>query len=230
MTFELSILNELITNQNYMYRFLAHLYRVEVDQPLLDEMKEMGLDHETGNEQMDEGYCLLKNFLSGSSQDTTSDLAVEYARIFLGAGLEPGTGAFPYESVYTSKGRLLMQEARDEVVECFRKAEMMVQDKITEPEDHISFELEFLSHLGQMTIQSLQKGENDVAIRHLLSQQKFLQQHLIPWVPEFCKDIERLAESNFYKAVALITLGFLKLETDLNKQLITSIEGCLPEG
>jgi TorA maturation chaperone TorD len=228
MTIDMTELSDLIAHQNHMYLFLAHLYRMEVDQPLLDGMKNMDLDQETGNEQMDEGYRLLKTFLSDTSPDTLSDLAVDYARVFLGAGLEPGTGAFPYESVYTSERRLLMQEARDAVVESFKQAEMVIDENIKEPEDHISFELEFLSHLGRMTIESLEMGENDCAIGHLVNQNNFLQQHLLPWVPEFCQDIDRLAQSDFYRAISHITLGYLKLESELNSQLISTIESAMP--
>jgi len=44
-----------------------------------------------------------------------NDLAVDYARIFLGVGIAEGSAAYPYESVYTSKKRIIMQDTLDQV-------------------------------------------------------------------------------------------------------------------
>ena len=57
--------------------------------------------------------------------DFANDLACDYARTFLAAGIYEGTAAVPYESVYTSETHLLMQEARDEVRAIFRAARVM---------------------------------------------------------------------------------------------------------
>ena len=68
-------------------------------------------------------------------------------------------------------------------------------------EDHLALELAFMDHLI---------GENDT--KH---QQAFLESHLLNWVPDFVADIDRYARQDFYKAVGLITLGFLKLDLSL---------------
>ena len=39
---------------------------------------------------------------------------------FLGAGIAEGLVAFPFESVYTSKDRLVMQDAYEQVLRIYR--------------------------------------------------------------------------------------------------------------
>ena len=41
-------------------------------------------------------------------------------RAFIGHGIDAYSAAYPFESVYTSPKRLMMQEARDEVLAVYR--------------------------------------------------------------------------------------------------------------
>ena len=50
---------DLMRSRAQTYGFLARLYRVEVDQPLLDEMRSMRFPTSTGNAHVDEGYSLI---------------------------------------------------------------------------------------------------------------------------------------------------------------------------
>ena len=95
------------------YGLLSRLYRVEVDQPLLDELRSMRFPAKTGNENVDEGYRLLATYLSNTWDNSVTDLAIDYVRVFIGHGIDAFSAAYPFESVYTSEKRLLMQEARD---------------------------------------------------------------------------------------------------------------------
>ena len=102
------------------YGLLSRLYRVEVDQPLLDELRSMRFPAKTGNENVDEGYRLLATYLSNTWDNSVTDLAIDYVRVFIGHGIDAFSAAYPFESVYTSEKRLLMQEARDEVLAIYR--------------------------------------------------------------------------------------------------------------
>ena len=58
------------------YGLLSRLYRVEVDQPLLDELRSMRFPAKTGNENVDEGYRLLATYLSNTWDNSITDLAI----------------------------------------------------------------------------------------------------------------------------------------------------------
>ena len=58
----------------------------------------------------------MKEYLRHRDSGTRQELAVDYARVFLCAGMYEQLMAPPYESVYTSEEHLLMQDARDSAV------------------------------------------------------------------------------------------------------------------
>jgi len=216
---------KLISNRGSMYGFLARAYRVEVDQELLDQMGKMDLSSEVDVPEISEGYRMLKGFLGHLRESTLTDLAVDYARVFLGAGLAQGDGAYPYESVYTSPDRLVMQDARDEVLKIYREEGLDRAEEFNEPEDHVAFELEFMAYLCQKTTEALKDGDKGSALGYLEKQKEFLEKHLIPWVPTFCNDVQRVARGDFYKAIAKITVGYLGMEQDLIGELVDEIQG-----
>jgi TorA maturation chaperone TorD len=55
----------------------------------------------------------------------------------------------------------------------------------------------------------LRRGEPEDAAASLQAQRDFLGDHLLPWVPEFCQDVSRSAESDFFVGMAYLTEGFL---------------------
>jgi putative dimethyl sulfoxide reductase chaperone len=217
------MLKELIANRSDMYGFLARLYREEADQELLERMAEMEGPVKEGWPEINEGYRLLKNYLDRRTEKSVFDLATDYAGIFLVAGAK-GDCAYPYESIYTSPLRLVMQEARDQVLKLYRENGLEKSPESNEPEDHISCELEFMSYLCGKTVKALKANDKKPALGYLKKQKYFLEEHLGKWAPAFCQDIERIAEADFYKAVARITTGYLHLEQDLIEELIEVVK------
>ncbi len=226
--FEKKELHELMIEREAMYQFLARVYREEVDPELLPQICQMDFPVDTGVPEIDRGFQMLLHYLQAVKDTTLTDLASDYARIFFGVGPTQTGGAFPYESVYTSPRGLLMQEARDRVVAVYRKEGMERSAEICDPEDHLSFELEFVAHLCQKTLKAIETQDEEATASYLQKQQEFLEKHLLPWVPGFCADVERIAPSDFYRAVALITSGYLTIDHDLISDLLPVPEGFEP--
>jgi anaerobic sulfite reductase subunit A len=212
--------SDLIANRNNLYRFLARLYKVEADQALLDQMNGMCFPGECGEAELDEGYRMLEDYLRQYRLDPLTDLAVDYAKVFLGAGIAEGDVAYPFESVYTSTERLIMQEARDRVVAVYRAKGLDKAAALDFPEDHIALELEFMSHLCGETQNAIAVQDWPAVAASLHEQKEFLAQHLLNWVPAFCADVQKCAETDFYKAVAKVTNGYLLMEEDIIQNLI----------
>ena len=187
------------------YGLLSRLYRVEVDQPLLDELRSMRFPAKTGNENVDEGYRLLATYLSNTWDNSVTDLAI-------GHGIDAFSAAYPFESVYTSEKRLLMQEARDEVLAIYRSAGLDKQDTWKEGEDHIALELEFEQIMATRTVEALRKGDEDEAVALLTTQKNFLEDHLAAWAPMMTSDMKRFAQTDFYRGLAYLTDGFLQTD------------------
>ncbi len=204
--------SELNTNRETMYRFLGRIYKVEVDQELLEQMKGMCFPKECSEPELDQGYRLMERYLRRPGNDPLTDLAVDYAKVFLGAGINNGAAAYPYESVYTSAEKLIMQEARDQVLAEYRAKGLNAAQDLGFPEDHIAFELEFMAFLCQETNTAFAAADSRAVLACLKEEKRFLEHHLSNWVDRFCVDIEKSAETDFYKGMAKITRGYLHLE------------------
>lgn len=207
-------MEDIIRERQIVYSILARIFRKEADEELLNAIKNFDYSHfdENSEDNFDKGFLLLQKAANKFSKSSLLDLARDYARTFLGAGLGRGEGAYPYESFYTSPERLLMQEARDEVMFEYGSEMLKRSDEFTEPEDHIAFEFEYMAVLCGKTQRALENKNIKMAEKYIAKQHTFFVKHLDNWVHLFCKDVIKKANEDFYKAAAIITLGLLEEE------------------
>lgn len=187
-----------------MYRFLSNLYLFEVDEELLGALQNMKFPAECPDEDMQEGCQTITAYLKENqdNKDVLDDLAVDYARIFLSAGVAQGKAAFPYESIYTSKQHLMQQESSSTVAALYlEKGLEPRKDMYRVPEDHLGLLLEYMAELCA--------ADNDD------EQKEFLRNHLMNWVPAFVQDMVKYASTGFYQGLAKMTKGFLSQERSL---------------
>jgi anaerobic sulfite reductase subunit A len=178
-----------------------------------------------GEDELDAGYRMLEAYLRKPGPDPLTDLAVDYARVFLGAGVtRNGGAAYPYESVYTSPARLVMQDARDRVLAAYRAKGLDKVATFDVPEDHIGLELEFMACLCKETREAVSRGDWPAVAACLTEQRDFLESHLANWVPEFCGDVMKYATTEFFQAVARLTNGFLRLDGEIIASLMPESE------
>ncbi len=208
----------LCNQREALYVFLASSYEHELTEEQIVELSQRDLPQE--DSLVGKGYSLIHAYLAKNRRFARTELAVDYARLFLGAGVYEGRSAAPYESVYTSEERLLMQDARDEVVAVYREWGLDVPAGTTVPEDHLSFELSFMSALCQQASHEFEKGALSSCVDILACQKSFLEQHMLRWVPDLCKDIRELGQTDYYHGIADITEGFLRLEQDVVGDLL----------
>lgn len=219
--------DELITinrQRSNTYALISRLYAKEVDQKLLDELLKMHFPINTGNSKLDEGYRLIATYLSGAWENTITELSVDYARTFIGHGVDAYSAAYPFESVYTSEKRLMMQAARDEVLAIYRSESMDKQQNWKDGEDHVAMELEFQSHLAARSAKYLAHGDKDTAETLLNTQANFMHDHLISWIPMMTADINVFAQTEFYRGLARLTDGFLETDQEFLAELLDGNE------
>lgn len=209
----------LMESRAQTYGLLSRLYRVEADKPLLDEMRTMRFPTSTGNAHADEGYKLLYTYLKSVWEESVTELAIDYVKVFIGHGVNAFSAAYPFESVHTSERRLLMQEARDEVLAIYR-ANNLKKGKWNEGEDHIALELEFMQVLSGRIAEALRENKEDEAVEILKTQYDFLENHLINWIPMLVSDMLKFSQTDFYKGVAKLTLGFIETDEELLRDML----------
>ena len=202
------------------YGLLARLFRVEVDGPLLTQLRSMTFPENTGNAHVDTGYELMHRYLTSIWEPALLDLARDYVRVFIGHGVNGHSAAYPYESVHTSEKRLMMQQARSEVLVVYRANNLKKDEHWRECEDHIAVELEFMQVMCQRTAAALRKGDEDAAVEMLATQRDFVAEHLANWVPMLVADMLRFSETELYRGLAELTLGFVQTEGELLAELL----------
>lgn len=214
----------LLEARSATYALLARLYRKEIDQELLDEMHGMLYPTATGDDNVDEGYLLIATFLSNLWTDSLTELSIDYVQCFIGHGIDAFSAAYPFESVYTSEKRLLMQDARDEVLAVYRAYGMDKAENWKEGEDHIALELEFEQVLCDRAIEALRTRDEDTAFDLLTTQRNFLADHLCAWVPMMTADLKKFARTKMYQGLAYLTEGFLDTDYIFLKDLLAEGE------
>lgn len=114
----------------------------------------------------------------------------------------------PYESVYREKA--MHQSTTVQVKNEYIEASAVVDDKFSfNAPDYIGYELDFMRFLCESEAKAWQKDRKTIARKNQNFQNKFLKEHLSKWVPELAKNIEKNAETDYYKFVARITKQFV---------------------
>ncbi|HLJ58725.1 MAG TPA: molecular chaperone TorD family protein [bacterium] len=156
-----------------------------------------------------EATALLQCLAAADGQDpaaTVEELAVDYARLFIGPG--PGL-APPYESVYTTPTRRFYGEALSQISELLRSEGIQVGEEFGAPADHLAVELAIMRYLVERG--EARGGERDpVQAAEWRRQLEFLEGHLLPWVPRWAADVERAGATDFYRAAAGMLEGYLR--------------------
>ena len=191
-------LRELMDKRARTYGMLARLFREEVDRETLAELQGMRFPASTGNATVDEGYHLLYAYLKAAWDDSITELAVDFVRTFIGHGVNGYSAAYPFESVYTSERRLMMQEARAEVLQTLRENNLK-RGAWTEGEDHVALEFEFMQRMS-------------------------LQEHLLNWLPLLVGDMRLFARTMFYQGLAQLAIGFAEEDDALLTELLDSVD------
>ena len=202
---------------------LSSILFLELTQTQIDALKDLDwaqMATDDMSPEMASGYKGIGRYLARSGANVRQDLAVEYARIFLGAGVSEEQLAVPFESVFTSPEGIMMQDSRDDVVRVFRSQGMAVDKDLNVPEDHISFELDFLAFMAERTAAALDaqdgsatKDSEDPATATIQAdatnqaadlisvQVSFIENHLLNWIDPLMERVEACALSPFYPSV-----------------------------
>lgn len=216
-------LAELMEMRARTYGMLARLFRKEVDRETITELQGMRFPTATGNELTDAGYRMLYDYLKLAWDDSVRELAIDFVRTFIGHGVNGYSAAYPFESVYTSERRLMMQEARAEVLATLRENNLK-RGNWTEGEDHIALELEFMQRMSLRCKEELERGDEDAAVETVRTQLKFAQEHLLNWLPMLVGDMEKFSQTKFYQGLGKLTLGYVEEDAALLEEMLDEEE------
>jgi len=195
-------------NRSDIYGLLASVYRQEVTSDLIQQIKDpqfLGVLSDLGTERLD-------TFLQKPENELLGDLAVEYARLFLG----PGKHISPHESVHHQRedgqwGKL-WGASTAEVKKLIEATGLSYSDDFKGLPDHITVEFEFMQQLTLCEEQAWEETDTDKVTTCRQVEKKFIEEHLVRWIPVFCEKVIQEAELPFYRAVAALTRSFIEFE------------------
>jgi TorA maturation chaperone TorD len=191
-----------------IYGLLAAVFRQEVTSDLLQQIK----DPQFLGVLSDLGVELKSDFFQKPDKELLDDLAVEYARLFLG----PGKHISPHESVHYRKDDVqsgqLWGESTVQVKKFIESSGLTYQSDYKGLPDHISVELEFMQQVTLQEGQAWAEEDKDTALNCLKNEMKFIEEHLVRWVPVFCEKVIQEAELPFYREIAGLTEKFVEFE------------------
>lgn len=200
-------ISEDLETRTIVYRLLKNLFLKPPSKEILGNLRKLNSFENIGNPDLVGG---LEHLRKGADCEKDK-LALEHTRLFIGPYKLP---APPYESVYRTKERLVMQQPTIEVRKAYLQAGLEVKGIYTSPDDHISAELEFMEYLCDKTASSLKNQDAYETMKHIELQRKFLEEHLNKWIPAFSDDIIKNTKQDFYKGAALLLRGFISSETE----------------
>jgi len=199
--------HQLLEFRKEFYKFLSSLYCGAVSKKFLEDLAEAKVAYPADPEIL-EGFRILEGYVARhtSLDEALRDIEDEFARLFSGISYTIPTtkSEFLGEGPY---GRISL-----EVDEKMRKLGYVQVNK-TLPPDHIAVELDFMAAL----IEDVLNGDEELH-PSLIRQLEFLEEEILTWIPECLEKLEEKGE--FYKGVAKITNGFLKLDIRLINEMI----------
>lgn len=202
------------------YGLLSRLFRKEIDERLLNEMRGLRYRVSTGNANVDEGNRLIATYLSGVWENSITELAADYMRVFFGHGYNGHAAAYPFESVYTSEKRLLMQSARDEVLALYRAADWTRMKTGKRAKITSLWSWNTCRFWPGRAADALIRGDRESAIAQLTAQRNFLDDHLLGWAPMLAAEMKKFAKTDFYRGLASMMVGFLECDLELLDDLL----------
>ena len=129
---------------------------------------------------------------------TFDDLAADFAAIYLN-----GTcGASPNESPWIDDDELERQEPMFEVRDWYSKYRLKTEDWRIRPDDNLSLQLLFISHL----IEAYLVSYDETLIKEAA---EFMDEHILRWIHKFAQKVYQRAETAFYSSLAVLTSEYI---------------------
>lgn len=187
------------------YRFLASVLFKEITVDFLEAAAE--------NPPVNEGILgeYFASLKGADFESERSENAVKFAKLMLNASANP---VIPFESPYTSCEHIMKQDSWVDVKSTFARNGFKLIDGIGLPEDHISFELEFMAHMCKREQDLLEACDATGLVANRAVQRTFLTDHLLVWGPSFCDDLAWKSQGGFYAGVAETLMQFLDFEME----------------
>ena len=176
-------------------RLRAQLYRVQA-RAMLDP-----LDEELAGF-LRENYPFLLPEKFEATEEALQKLRVDFTNLFV-------LSSPPYEAALMDESGHLNSKRTDAVADFYRAcgynpgrgSEGLAHPSVLAM-DHLSVELEFLARLASEEADAWEEGDAGLAREKLSLSARFMDEHLMRWMPVYTSSMEEDAETHLYRALA----------------------------
>ncbi len=133
----------------------------------------------------------VREDLELESREADFEIVQDFNDLFL----YPDGRLLPLESSFVRGSNMITV---NDVTRFYAEAGLTIDDEFQFMPDHISLEFLFMSYL-------IETGNSDI-------QEDFLDEHILNWVPAFCEEAARHANTKFYREITELTSQFVLKE------------------
>ena len=199
-----------------LYRWFARLFGHELDAETLA-LYQSGpgravIEDLAGHPTYAAGATRLAERLGRLDSDPSPvlTLAAAYGRLFHGGGGRAAVA--PYESVYEDDRGATHGKAWRRMQALLGALALEPPTSFREPADHVAIELSVMATLSERA----EAGADDAG-EAAAQRDRFLAEHLLPWVPRFCAATIEADRDGFYAAAAELLAGHLRQEKEMRQ-------------
>jgi TorA maturation chaperone TorD len=216
LTADFSALAPLATSRAGGYEVLASLYLQAPSSALIAALLELAVSPAMADLSAGSARDLLRRYAASYNGEVEA-LQQEFNDLFA-VPLE--RYVTPYEAVYRDvrvvgeeriRG-LLMGPSTVAVLQAYRENHFAVRPECPEFPDHIGVELSFMSLLCERERQGWEVGDMPAVHLLLTRELRFLEDHLLRWVPELSQRISANARTLFYRGIGHLTEEFIRAD------------------
>jgi TorA maturation chaperone TorD len=218
MNTDIRVTAEELGNRITLYAVISRLMMIEVDADFLksiesnESLLSLFPNYKNWDKRKEFGFSILKERY----------LDVDYTNLFL-------LHLVPYESFYTRDDQMIESGGDNPVVELYNALDFRVElDKarVVSP-DHIGVELEFMYMLCVAMEKAIEADDNEGLAELFNIQKRFLEDHLLKWVPMYLINMKKESRTPLYHDGAELAMEFLLSDFEyVNKKLNITIGTC----
>ncbi len=198
--------NDLLKGYSLLLSFCGSFILNEPRENFINDLAESNIFRNLPVKSDNPSFLIASSYLNNINSEKRvdfNDILSDHLRLFGGAG---SSLAPPYESVYLSPDHLMLQKQSIEVRNIYVTYgwRSSLSGKI--PDDHLGIELQFLILLLE------KMGETDDKICRLELEKDiagFISDHLITWIPEWNRDVQKNGASEFYRGIGYMVTASL---------------------
>lgn len=120
----------------------------------------------------------------------------------------------PYESLYRRRDGEVMGHCATAVIGFYQNEGLQLSPDFKDLPDHLAAEMEFMTYLCTQESEAWGAARLEDVTDWRAKQRRFLEQHVLQWVPEFCRQVTRAASAPFYVCMANLARVFITWERD----------------